>query len=53
MKVSAEGLQVGQGLRLPGLGCEPFLQRLVEPLHLPAGGGMVQPEMLSCHAQAA
>ena len=22
MKVSAEGLQVGQGLRLPGLGCE-------------------------------
>ena len=49
----AEGLQAGQGLRLPGLGCEPFLRRLVEPLHLPAGSGMVQPGMLLCHDQAA
>ena len=47
------GLQLGQGLRLPDLGCEPFLQGLVESLHLPAGGGVVRFGVLLHDAEAA
>ena len=38
----AEGLQLGQRGGLAGLGTEPFLQCLLEPFHLAAGGGMVR-----------
>ena len=49
----AEGLQLGHGLRLPRLGFQPFLQRLVEPFHLPAGGRVVRFGVLLGHAEIA
>jgi hypothetical protein len=36
-----EGLELGDRGRLERLFAEPFLQRLLEALHLPAGGGVV------------
>ena len=49
----AEGLQFGQGLGLPRLRSEPFLQRLLEPFHFAAGGGVVRPGVLLDHTQMA
>ena len=36
-----QGLQLCHGPRLGGLGAQPLLQGLLEPLDLPAGGGVV------------
>jgi hypothetical protein len=36
-----EGLEFGQGGRLRTLRAQPFLEGLLEPLHLAAGGGVV------------
>jgi hypothetical protein len=46
-------LQLGQGLGLPGLRGQPFLQCLVEAFHFAAGGRVVRPGVLLGHAEAA
>jgi hypothetical protein len=41
-----EGLQLGDGDRLDGLGEQPLLHRLLEPFDLAAGGGVVRAGVL-------
>ncbi len=48
-----EGLQLGEGGRLVGLGEQPFLQRLLEAFDLAAGGGVVRAGVLLHHVAAA
>jgi hypothetical protein len=48
-----QGLQVGDGGGLVGLRAQPVLHRLLEPLHLAAGRGVVGGGVLLGHVQAA
>jgi hypothetical protein len=48
-----QGLQLDQGAGLDGLGGQPLLEGLLEPLHLAAGGGVVGAGVLLRHVQAA
>ena len=47
-----QGLQVGDGGGLVGLGAPPVLHRLLEPLHLAAGRGVVGASVLLRHVPA-
>jgi hypothetical protein len=47
-----QGLQVGDGGGLVGLGAQPVLRRLGEPLHLAAGRGVVNTIVLSVRVDA-
>jgi hypothetical protein len=47
-----EGLQVGEGGRLVGLGARPPFHRLLETFDFPAGGGVVRAGVLLGDVQA-
>jgi len=48
-----EGLQVGEGGRLVGLGARPVLDRLLEAFDCAAGGGVVAGGVVLLDVQAA
>jgi hypothetical protein len=48
-----QGLQLGEGGGLDGLGGEPLGEGLLEALHLAAGGGVVRAGVLLRHAKVA
>jgi hypothetical protein len=47
-----QALQLGDGVRLEGLGAEPFLQDLLEAFDFAAGGGVVRAGVLLLDVEA-